>query len=101
AGLYWGAVNPGEESITNVKIKGPTGGYTDVTGTIIHNAGTTSVDGGNSFSYACYADVTSIVQGLASNLGTYTIANVSSDEGETSDFNNGTGHSAGWSLFIV
>ena len=101
AGLYWGAVNPGNESITDVKIKGPTGGYVDVTGTIIHEAGTNSVDGGNSFSYACYADVTSIVQGLASNLGTYTIANVSSDEGETSDFGNGTGHSAGWSLFVV
>ncbi|MEZ4781369.1 MAG: hypothetical protein R2816_07370 [Flavobacteriaceae bacterium] len=46
---------------------------------------------------------TSIVTGLGTDLGTYTVANVSSAQGETSTFNpyNGTGYSAGWSLFIV
>ncbi|OIQ23860.1 T9SS type B sorting domain-containing protein [Lacinutrix sp. MedPE-SW] len=105
AGLYWGAVNPGNEPITNVKFKGPTGGYNDIQGTIIYDANGNSVDGGNSFSYACYADVTDIVTafGSGADLGTYTVANVSSGTGETSTFNpyNGTGQSAGWSLFVV
>ena len=103
ASLYWGAVSPGSESITNVRFKGPVGGYNDITGTIIFDANGTSIDGGDSFSYACYADVTDIVTSLGTDLGTYTVANVSSDEGETALNNpfNGTGHSAGWSLFVV
>ncbi|WP_296385395.1 T9SS type B sorting domain-containing protein [Winogradskyella sp.] len=105
AGLYWGAVNPGNEPITDVKFKGPIGGYNDITGTVIYDANGTSVDGGDSFSYACFADVTSIVTsyGSGTDLGTYTVANVSSAEGETATFDpyNGTGQSAGWSLFIV
>ena len=70
ASLYWGAVTKGNEPITNVKFKGPTGGYTDITGTVIFDANGTTVDGGDSFPYACYADVTTIVTGLANNLGT-------------------------------
>ncbi len=103
AGLYWGAVTDGAEPITNVKFRGPTGGYNDVVGTVIFNANGTSVDGGDSFPYACYADVTPIVTGLATDLGTYTVANVSSAQGETGTFTprNGTGNSAGWSLYIV
>ncbi len=103
ASLYWGAVNPGNESINNVKFKGPVGGYNDIQGTIIFDANGTSIDGGDSFSYACYADVTDIVTSLGTDLGTYTVANVSSAEGETAlnDPYNGTGHSAGWSLFVV
>ena len=105
AGLYWGAVNPGSEPITEVKIKGPTGAYNDVTGTVIFEANGSSIDGGDSFSYACFADVTDFVTsfGSGADLGTYTVANVSSGVGETANFNpyNGTGQSAGWSLFIV
>ena len=103
AGLYWGAVTDGAAPIENVKFRGPTGGYNDIVGTVIFDANGTSVDGGDSFSYACYADVTSIVTSLGTDLGTYTVANVSSAEGETSTFSpyNGTGYSAGWSLFIV
>lgn len=105
AGLYWGAVNPGSEPITEVKFKGPVGGYNDIQGTIIYDANGTTVDGGDSFSYACFADVTSIVgsYGTGIDLGTYTVANVSSAVGETSTFSpyNGTGQSAGWSLFVV
>ena len=103
AGLYWGAVNPGNESITDVKFKGPVGDYIDIQGEIIYDAGGTTTDGGNSFSYACFADVTDIVTNLGTNLGTYTVANVSSAEGETGALTpfNGTGQSAGWSLFIV
>ena len=104
AGLYWGAVNPGDEPITDVKFKGPVGGYNDIEGTIIYDAESASVDGGDSFSYACFADVTSIVTSYGSgvDLGTYTVANVSSSEGRTADSPyNGTGESSGWSLFIV
>ena len=105
AGLYWGAVNPGSEPITDVKFKGPIGGYNDIQGSVIYEAGTNTVDGGDSFSYACFADVTSIVTSYGSgvDLGTYTIANVSSAEGRTASYSpyNGTGQSAGWSLFIV
>ncbi|WP_299113651.1 T9SS type B sorting domain-containing protein [uncultured Winogradskyella sp.] len=105
AGLYWGAVNPGDEPITTVKLRGPSGGYNDITGTIVYDANGTTVDGGDSFSYACFADVTNIVTsfGPGADLGTYTVANISSGLGETATFNpyNGTGQSAGWSLFIV
>ena len=103
ASLYWGAVSPGNEPITEVKFKGPVGGYNDIQGTIVFDANGTSIDGGDSFSYACYADVTDIVTNLGTDLGTYTVANVSSAEGETATFDpfNGTGQSAGWSLFVV
>lgn len=101
ASLYWGAVTKGAQPFTSVKFKGPTGGYNDITGTVIFDANGTSVDGGDSFPYACYADVTSIVTGLTNNLGTYTLANVSSALGETALDGNNTGHSAGWSLFVV
>lgn len=105
AGLYWGAVNPGNEPITEVKFKGPIGGYNDIQGTIIYDANGNTVDGGDSFSYACFADVTDIVTsfGPGVDLGTYTVGNVSSAEGETANFTpyNGTGQSAGWSLFVV
>lgn len=101
AGLYWGGVTSGSESITDVKFRGPTGGYNDITGTVIFNA--TSFVAGNSLPYSCYADVTDIVTSLGGDLGTYTVANVSSAEGETNTFTprNGTGYSAGWSLFVV
>lgn len=101
ASLYWGAVTKGNEPITNVKFKGPTGGYNDITGTIIFDANGTTVDNGDSFPYACFADVTTIVTGLANNIGTYTVANVSSLLGETGLNGNNTGNSAGWSLFVV
>ncbi|QFZ55715.1 T9SS type B sorting domain-containing protein [Oceanihabitans sp. IOP_32] len=107
AGLYWSAVAPGDQPIDQVRFKGPSGGYFDITGTVIFNGNDLpnpdSIDGGNSFPYACYADVTSIVTGLTNNLGTYTVANVSSRLGRTSSYTprNGTGNSAGWSLYIV
>lgn len=101
AGLYWGAVTSGAESITEVQLKGPSGEYINVTGTVIYSADGTVT--GNSFPYSCYADVTDIISNLENDLGTYTVANVSSAQGETSSLNpyNGTGYSAGWSLFIV
>ncbi|WAC02210.1 hypothetical protein N7U66_21070 [Lacinutrix neustonica] len=101
AALYWGAVEAGSAPSNTVKFKGPIGGYNDITGTVIYDQPTTPV--GQSFPYAYYADVTGIVAGFTNSLGTYTVANVSSREGESATFNpyNGTGLSAGWSLFVV
>jgi hypothetical protein len=110
AGLYWSAVNPGEETRTEAKLKGPSGAYEDVVGTLIFDANSSnpiignnggSVDGGDSFPYVCYADVTSILQNLDTNIGTYTVANVSSALGRSSDVGNGTGQAAGWALVVV
>ena len=96
AGLYWGAVNRGNEPLTDVKFKGPEGGYIDVKGTVIYDAKTTKT--GNSYPYASYADVTSIVADFGTNLGTYTVANVSTGQGKTSDYKptNGFGYSNFW-----
>ncbi len=102
AGLYWSAVDNGSEAINTVKLRGPTGGYNDIVADdIIFDAGGTSVDSGESFPYACYADVTNIIRALGTDQGTYTVANVSSREGRTELDGNNTGNSAGWSLFIV
>ncbi len=97
AALYWGAVTKGATAITDVKFKMPTGGYNNVTGTVIYNAGTTKI--GTSYPYACFADVTALVTGATNTTpeGTYTVANVSTAVSS----NSGTGLSAGWSLFIV
>ena len=97
AALYWGAVTRGATPVTNVRFKMPTGGYNDIVGTEIYNAGASTV--GTSQPYACFADVTSLVTSAANAnpQGTYTIANVSSAVGG----NGGTGLSAGWSLYII
>ncbi|TVZ51926.1 T9SS type B sorting domain-containing protein [Dokdonia sp. Hel_I_53] len=98
AALYWGAVErDSNQDFTNVKFRGPSGGYVDVAGNIIYDRTPIGSEIANSLPYACYADVTSIVQGLATNTGTYTVANVSSRQGS----NGGTGQSAGWSLYVV
>ncbi|WP_346883306.1 T9SS type B sorting domain-containing protein [uncultured Algibacter sp.] len=105
AGLYWAANTRGTTPITNVRFRGPSGGYNDVVGSIIYdsNGGIDSPDGGQSRPYACFADVTTIVQGLATSTGTYTIADVSSRVGRSDTYTprNGTGEAAGWSLFVV
>ena len=49
------------------------------------------------YAYACYADVTSLFAGLTNIEGTYTTANVTASLG----FNNSTGNSAGWTLFLI
>jgi gliding motility-associated-like protein len=97
AGLYWGALlqNGSRTNINKVKLKLPTGGYNDIVGQVIYDADPAPI-GGNK-PYSCYADVTSLLTGLANPQGTYTVANVLSSQGS----NGGTGLCAGWSLFIV
>ena len=104
AALYWGAMlQDGDRSnITNVKFRTPESAtYTDINGTLIYDAivdPIVSVDGDPGCTpYACYADVTSLMQGLSDIEGTYTVANVISSEGT----NYSTGLSAGWTLFVI
>ena len=93
AGLYWGAIYQGADRgpIDDVKFKLPGGTYTDIQGEIIYDPPTSE-----RISYACYADVTTMLQGLSDPAGTYTMANVTSGTGTIEG-----GYSAGWTLFIV
>ena len=105
ATLYWGAVEPenntSDDTVRQVKFRGPSGGYIDITGDLIYRDESTSLNG--AFPYACVADVTSILQGLPSNLGYYTVANVATKTGigAAATPRNGNGYTAGWSLFVV
>ncbi|RYF24918.1 MAG: hypothetical protein EOO42_04795 [Flavobacteriales bacterium] len=94
AGLYWSAVIKGTASIDDVKFKVPGAtAYENIKGTRIYYQNATN---GKTNSYACYADVTSLVS--AQGTGTYTVANVSTATGGRP---NEEGLSAGWSLFVV
>jgi hypothetical protein len=97
AGLYWGAIlqSGNRSTINTVKLKLPTGGYNNISGQVIYDAINGPISGNTP--YACYADVTTLLQAQASAQGTYTVANVVSSTG----LNGGTGLSAGWSLFVV
>ena len=99
AGLYWGAIyqDSDRSSITDVKLKMPEGGYNDITGEVVYDAITTPIGSNNATPYACYADVTNMLQGLTDAAGTYTLGNVTTSEGLL----GGTGLTAGWSLFVV
>lgn len=97
AGLYWsGILQSGSRSdIDKVKLKLPTGGYQNITGQVIYDADPTPITGAKP--YASYADITTLVQGLANPQGIYTVADVVTSTGS----NGGMGLSAGWSIFIV
>src|SRR5690606_4745555 len=115
AGLYWSAVykyNEGdrrrsgrEDDWNKVKLTVPNGNYEDLTADEVLFDGFQDSGFGNYSPYACYKDVTSIIQGLSAPAGEYTGANVraSSGYGETGDAHNGIvgGISGGWSLVIV
>ena len=104
AALYWGAsLQEGDRSnITSVKFRIPgSSTYTDINGTLVYDAIVNPIvsepgEPGNT-PYACYAEVTDLLNGLTDIEGTYTVANVDSSEG----FNYSTGLSAGWTLFII
>ncbi|MGM5470265.1 T9SS type B sorting domain-containing protein [Flavobacteriaceae bacterium LMO-SS05] len=104
AALYWGAMlqNGNRTTINQVKFKLPgNASYTDITGEVIYDAIVNPIianvgEPGNT-PYACYADVTNLFAGLTDIEGTYTMANVMASLG----FNNSTGNTAGWTLFII
>ncbi|WP_274476123.1 hypothetical protein, partial [Mangrovimonas aestuarii] len=100
AGLYWSAIYQGSDrsGINQIKFKEPGAtSYTDITGEILYDAGSTPIGDDGAKPYACYYDVTDIVTVLPTTEGTYTVANVTSSEGLLGD----TGLASGWSIFIV
>ncbi|WP_158728170.1 T9SS type B sorting domain-containing protein [Flavobacterium sp. I-STPA6A] len=105
AGLYWSAIiKDGDVSVdrtkfATIKFKTPGGEYNTINGELIYDAinQTDGVGADKSRPYACYANVTSLLQPLTNANGTYTVANVLSSIGK----NGNTGLSAGWSLYIV
>lgn len=100
AALYWGAMlqSGSRTDINKVKLKLPgSTTYNDITGEVIYDADSTPIIPDANKPYACYADVTTLLSGLSSVGGTYTVANVISSQGT----NGSTGLSAGWTLFVV
>jgi len=105
AALYWSAIiRDGDASVdrskfTTVKFKTPVGEYSTITGELIYDAinQVNGIGDEKNRPYACYADVTALVQPLTNANGTYTVANVLSSLRK----NGNTGLSAGWSLYIV
>ncbi|TKD65124.1 T9SS type B sorting domain-containing protein [Flavobacterium sp. ASW18X] len=100
AGLYWSAVyvNNDRSGINQVKLKTPgSSTYIDITATEVLFDGDGDVDFGYYSPYASYADITSIVAGLADPNGEYTVANILASNG--SDISGGV--SGGWTMVVV
>ncbi|WP_157499514.1 beta strand repeat-containing protein, partial [Flavobacterium beibuense] len=107
AAMYWSATyrynsSSGSGSSTRVtnfnevKLKLPgDANYTDITGTVIYD-GFGSASLSSNSPYVCYADITTLVAGLADPNGTYTAANIRATQGSLSG-----GVSGGWTIFIV
>jgi len=115
AGLYWSALYPYEHgvirksgnrmvhkgqgdrelNVNSILFKTPNDDYETINGEIIFDSYGTDAFSTN-VPYACYADVTSKLQGLSELNGTYTIANIRAAEGNISG-----GSSAGWLLYII
>lgn len=105
AGLYWAGIykyngsNMGSgraNDFNQIKLKTPGGStYQDINGQIIFDGFTNETLNSNS-PYACYADVTSILSGLANPNGSYFVANVRATQADLPG-----GISAGWTLFVV
>lgn len=111
AGLYWSATyrfnngfstSPGDgdnvraNDFNQIKLKLPGGTYQNITGQLIFDGFTDPNFIANS-PYACYANITSLVTGLANPEGEYTAANIRATQG----FVNGGGVSGGWTIFFV
>ncbi|MHA3789557.1 hypothetical protein ACX0HA_15205, partial [Flavobacterium hauense] len=114
AGLYWASTYPYEWSTDNssqwnpsnsnryydfnqIKFKMATGGYIDITGSILFDGRAPVLNQSFKDSPAiCYYDVTSLVQGQSDAEGTYTVANMRSSQG----MRNGSS-SAGWVMVVI
>ncbi len=103
AALYWSATyrynnsdgTGGRDVFNIVKLKRPgDAGYTSVTGTTIFDGLGTSNDANSP--YVCYANVTTLLQGLVNPNGEYTVADIRATQGTF-----GGGISGGWNLFVV
>ncbi|MEO9893527.1 MAG: hypothetical protein ABJF52_13450, partial [Aurantibacter sp.] len=112
AGLYWSATYPSQQAgqtigtnrqndFNQVRLRVPgSASYTNITADEILYDGFTSGDATVRLNspYACYADITSIITGLANPTGEYTVANVRSVVGSLSP---GGGAAGGWTLVVV
>lgn len=118
AGLYWAATykytNAQEDpNWSSVKFKVPGGNYVNITPTsspynsqVLYNGHDDLETNPGSFvsnlvphsPYSCYADVTSLLNGLSNPNGDYFVANIKASLGQN-PFTGGT--SAGWSLVVV
>ncbi|WP_133158869.1 T9SS type B sorting domain-containing protein [Flavobacterium alvei] len=110
AALYWGAVlkstDGSRANIAKIKLKLPGATtYNTITGQLIYDAITAPIPApvksgpieNPNTPYACYAEVTNLLNGLSSLSGTYTVADVIASQGS----NQSTGISAGWTLFVI
>ncbi|MGB5435157.1 MAG: hypothetical protein WBM98_04625, partial [Maribacter sp.] len=99
AGLYWSAVyvNADRSNIDDIKFQVPGGAYQDITADEILFDGSGDIDFGYYSPYACYADVTAIVSGLANPDGDYFVANVRASSGSSIS----GGVSGGWTMVVV
>ena len=106
AALYWGGLytqanldnnSVSRTNLNQVKFKPPGGTYTTVTGTTptFYDSYPNNIYGSGApgYAYVSYADVTSLLQGLANANGTYTVADLVAGNGKRT--------SGGWSLYVV
>ncbi len=122
AGLYWGATykyNTGNdpasgrfEDWNQIKFKVPGGSYANIIATeVLYNGFTeSSIESAVAHSpYACYANVTNLLNTLSNPNGTYTVGNIraskdgrgSLDGENVNPFRIRGGVSGGWSLVVV
>jgi uncharacterized repeat protein (TIGR01451 family) len=85
AGLYW-AGNSNEALRNTVRFSTPSAGYVTLTAAIVDSA-TAQAE-----AYQAFVTVTSLVS--AAGAGTYTVANIQTDSGQTNDY-------SGWTLVVV
>lgn len=99
AGLYWSAVYKGSDrsDFNQVKFKIPGGIYQDITADEVLFDGYNDSDFGDYGPYACYKDVTSIINTMANPDGEYVVANVRASSGSSIT----GGISGGWTMIIV
>lgn len=102
AGLYWGAIykNSNRDVLyKSVKFKLPgSSNYIDLVAdeVIFDDQGVFTPD-----PYACFVDVTSYVQALASPIGEYTVANIFVNQGKAYETSPAGGAAGGWTLVVV
>jgi|GEM_PF-1753908 len=99
AGLYWSAVytESDRSDFNQVKFKIPGSAYQNLTADEVLFDGYNDSDFGDYGPYACYKDVTSIINTMANPDGEYVVANVRASSGSSIR----GGISAGWTMVVV
>jgi len=92
---YKGDVSSRDNIVNKIKLKLPNNSYQKVIGKVIYDDFEKDVFPNNT-PYACYADITNLLQGTSSVNGDYTVANIKATQGYVSG-----GCSGGWLLYVV